>query len=379
MSKIYLKTSQEIKNFLKEHATEYNLDSCVNNNGLYLINNVEMGGRVPNFLIDRYDIEYFDNILDMLDLNTSPPVRDEYNYLINTVIEKMIQWIQKRLNTSVMFNYNYWDFLNKLYSEDCFKKSFTSLVSSSKTDTNIRNIFFGDCREHEVFLHVLLKLYLKRHYLDKKYKIYKFYGYGTTITNTKDNIKYWKKKQFVSKGGSKTLSAMIRSSSSGLKNPFPSIENINITTWEHTHPLLYIEESNTLIALDALCHKTPVYPEIEENHNIILKIEATPITTKTDEYTYTSWYSNLEDISSRIYTENPTPYSKNIPYTTVNKKSPEGKIFGYKFKKEKLLKSPFYNKDLQFLDLTKVKKDELFYIGIKTLCLNESKLSSRRK
>ncbi len=374
MGKIYLKTSQEIKNFLNEHATEYNLDSCVGKNGLYLINNVEFGGRVPNFLIDEYDIEYFNNILDMLDLNTPPPVSDEYNYLINRVIEKMIQWIQKRLNTSVMFNYNYWDFLNKLYSEDCFKKSFKSLVSSSKTDTNIRNIFFGDCREHEVFLHVLLKLYLKRHYLDKKYKIYKFYGYGTTITNTKDNIKYWKKKQNVSRGGSRTLSAMTRSSSSSLKIPFPSIENINITTWEHTHPLLYIEEKNTLIALDALCHKTPIYPEIEENHNIILKIEATPITTKTDEYTYTMWYSNLEDMFSRIYNENPTPYSKNIPYTTVNKKSREGKIFGYKFKEEKLLKSPFYNKDLQYLDLTKVKKDELFYTGIKTLCLNDSSL-----
>jgi len=378
MGKIYLRTSQEIKKFLKEHATEYNLDSCVRNNGLYLINNVEFGGRVPNFLIDEYDIKYFNNILDMLNLNKPPPVSDEYNYLINTVIEKMIQWIQKRLNTSVMFNYNYWDFLNKLYSEDCFKKSFKSLVSSSKTDTNIRNIFFGDCREHEVFLHVLLKLYLKRHDLDKKYKIYKFYGYGTTITNTKDNIKYWKKKQNVSRGGSRTLAAMTRSSSSSLKIPFPSIENINITTWEHTHPLLYIEESNTLIALDALCHKTPIYPEIEENHNIILKIEATPITTKTDEYTYTSWYSNLEDISSRIYTESPTPYSKNIPYTTVNRKSPEGKIFGYKFKKEKLLKSPFYNEDLQYLDLTKLKKDELFYTGIKTLCLNDSSLSSKR-
>lgn len=244
------------------------------------------------------------------------PANFNINYLFNVVIEKIILWIQMRLNTAYMFKHSYCDFLNELYIKVCFNKSYIeSLAKKGNTDTNIRNLFFGDCREHEVLLHVLLKIYFKYHNLDNEYKIFKFYGYGTTITNPKLNDLYWTSKSLPKKlssiGGSRSLSFEI---------DFPSINNISIDTWEHTHPLLYIERSNTLIAIDALGHKTHINPNMIERHNVILKIETLPVKNRIGEFNYSLWYSNLKDAKSRIYVEKPTNFSKNVPFTTTYKK-----------------------------------------------------------
>jgi len=357
--KQFLTTKTEIKDFLEKHSTVYDLNECVKNKGLILYNNIEFGGRVSNFLIDFDDIKYYMDVLDKLELLNSPPINVTYEYLNENVIEKLIQWIQMRLNTSVIYKFSYWDFLNILYTQKCFKKTnFKSLAISGNSNTNIRNLFFGDCREHEVLLHVLLKLYLQHHNLTNEFKIYKYYGYGTTITQLSKNKEFWDNSSPIKKRG----------------GSFPTIDDISISTWEHTHPLLYIESSNKLIALDALGHRTYLNRDMVERHNVELKIEAKPIKNRINEYTYTAWYNNLKDKSSRIYTENPTPFSKNIPYINTDKKTINGKIFGYNFNNTKLLNSKYYNPEYMILDLSSINKTDILDIGIKELCLNEESI-----
>jgi len=305
------------------------------------------------------------NILKILDLLDNQPTNITYEYLQSIVIERIIYWIQLRLNTATMFESNYWDFINELYINDCFnKKEFKSLASSGNTDTNIRNIYFGDCREHEVLLHVLLKLYLKYHNLNEEYKIYKYYGYGTSIINSINNNEFWKSKKFSKKfnGGSKSLSSN-RSLTRSMKDVLISIENCNISTWEHTHPLLYIESLNKVIALDALCHKTYLNPSIEDIHNVEILIE------KKVKKEYSLWYNTLKDKKSKIYLENPTLFSKNEPFIIRTFDNKKGKIFNLPFNEDKLESSKIYNHDLKFLDLSKIPKEELFYKGINELCL----------
>ena len=376
--KTFITSRGDIMNFLEKYATTYNLNECSNKKSLILYNNIEFGGRVANFIIDKNDIDYFTNILRILGLLENPNRKITYEYLTEHVIETIIQWIQLRLNTSVIYKYNYWDFLNILYLDNCFNvKSFNSLAKKTKnSNTNIRNIFFGDCREHEVLLHVLLKLYLQYHNLTDEYLIYKYYGYGTTITNINNNSHLKKSsinknRKFdlsKNKGGSKSITKSISYSKSLIDTSFPNIDNINISTWEHTHPLLYIVSSNKLIALDALDHKTYLNPNMMESNNIELKIEQ--IEDIRGKYKYSIWYNTLKDKESRIYVENPTPFSNNEPYIISSDNKINGKIAGFDFNLKKLESSKYYNSNYYILNLNNIdiryNREEI----IQELCLN---------
>lgn len=273
---------------------------------------------------------------------------------------------QLQLNTSVIYKYNYSDFLNILYLDNCFNSLAKKIKNSN---TNIRNIFFSDCREHEVLLHVLLKLYLQYHNLTDEYLIYKYYGYGTTITNT-NNSSHLKKSSInknrkfelsKNKGGSKSISY----SKSLIDTSFPNIDNINISTWEHTHPLLYIVSSNKLIGLDALDHKTYLNPNMIESNNVELKIEDIG-----GKYKYSIWYNTLKDKESRIYVENPTQFSNNEPYIIKADTKINGKITGFDFNLKKLEASKYYNSNYFILNLSNIdityNREEI----IQELCLN---------
>ena len=61
--KTFLYSEKEIMYFLDNHATIYDLKACVGDKGLFLNNNIEYGGRVPNFIIDKYDIKYFTDLI----------------------------------------------------------------------------------------------------------------------------------------------------------------------------------------------------------------------------------------------------------------------------------------------------------------------------
>ena len=390
--KTFLSSEKDIINFLDKHGTIYDLKACVGNNGLFLNNNIEYGGRVPNFIIDKYDIKYFTEVLENLNLLGETPRNITTEYLQSNIIELIIQWIQLRLNTGIIYMFSYWDYLNNLYSAECFKNgSFKSLATKGMSNTNIRNLYFGDCREHEVLLHVMLKLYLKYHNLDNEFTIVKYYGYGTKISNSSLNTKYWKDKKFELNPHLKSQMAGFKSasskkssysqSSSFMKNTrFPSIDKIEISTWEHTHPLLYVKSENRIYALDALGHKTFLNPNIaDEMHNVEIKIEVLPVKNRIGEYNYSLWYNNLQDKDSLIYVENPTPFSKNMPFIMPIKKNVEGIIFGSKFSRKKLESSQYYNPLLRVMDLRSLNSSAILTEAINELCLIEQKDNSSSK
>ena len=400
--KTFLYSEKEIMYFLDNHATIYDLKACVGDKGLFLNNNIEYGGRVPNFIIDKYDIKYFTEVLEKLNLLGETPRNITTEYLQSNIIELIIQWIQLRLNTSIIYMFSYWDYLNNLHVAECFKKdSFKSLATKGMSNTNIRNLYFGDCREHEVLLHIMLKIYLQHHKLDDEFMVFKYYGYGTAITNTSLNNKYWKDKKFkLNKhlkshmGGFKSSSfkkssrSFSQQISQGQSSPFmentlfPSIDKINIITWEHTHPLLYVKSENKIYALDALDHKTFLNSNnINDDHNVEIKIEALPVKNRIGEYNYSLWYNNLQDKDSRIYVENPTPFSKNTPFIMpVKKNVGEGMIFGRKFNRKKLESSQYYNPLLRVLDLRSLNSSDILTEAINELCLieQEDSFSSKR-
>jgi len=355
-SKIIIKDKRLIIDFLEKYATEYNLDEISRTQSIKLYNNIEFNGRVANFIIDINDINYYTDILKILNLWDEVHEPITIDYLMEHVIETLIQWIQLRLNTSKIFVHKYWDFLNKLYVQTCFnKESFNNLYTKGLTDTNIRNIFFGDCREHEVLLHILLKLYLRKHNLLSKFKIFRYYGYGTTITNIRKNNLFWRK--------SKSLSNIkVKLSKGG--NIFPNINDISIVTWEHTHPLLYDLSSNKLYAIDALGHKTHINPNAIERHNVEIMIEKINKSS-----TYSLWYSNLKDRDTRIYIENPTFFSGNKQWTLPYKSKKSSLIYGHEFDDTKLLKSLYYNSKYRLLDLRSIPNELFLEDGVKELCL----------
>ena len=172
-------------------------------------------------------------------------------------------------------------------------------------------------------------------------------------------------------------------SSSFMENTlFPSIDKINIITWEHTHPLLYVKSENKIYALDALDHKTFLNSNnINDDHNVEIKIEALPVKNRIGEYNYSLWYNNLQDKDSRIYVENPTPFSKNTPFIMpVKKNVGEGMIFGSKFSRKKLESSQYYNPLLRVLDLRSLNSSAILTDAINELCLieKEDSFSSKR-
>jgi hypothetical protein len=170
-------------------------------------------------------------------------------------------------------------------------------------------------------------------------------------------------------------------SSSFMKNTrFPSIDKIEISTWEHTHPLLYVKSENRIYALDALGHKTFLNPNIaDEMHNVEIKIEVLPVKNRIGEYNYSLWYNNLQDKDSLIYVENPTPFSKNMPFIMPIKKNVEGIIFGSKFSRKKLESSQYYNPLLRVMDLRSLNSSAILTEAINELCLIEQKDNSSSK
>jgi hypothetical protein len=378
-SKLFIKDRRSILDFLDKYATEYNLDDISRTQSIKLYNNIEFNGRVANFIVDINDINYYIDILKILNLWDDVYEPITFDYLMENVIETLIQWIQLRLNTSKIYLHKYWNFLNKLYIQKCFdKESFNYLYTKGLTDTNIRNIFFGDCREHEILLHVLLKLYLKKHNLLSNFKLFRYYGYGTTITNIRKNNLFWRKskslsqnrdiKISLSKGGNSSKSSSSSSSRDSSQsmtfNIFPKIDDLSILTWEHTHPLLYDISSNKLYAIDALGHKTHINPNAVERHNVEIMIEKIEQSSS-----YSLWYSNLKDRNTRIYIESPTFFSGNKQWALPYKSKKSSLIYGHEFDDTKLLKSLYYNSKYRILDLRSIPTDLFLEDGVKELCL----------
>jgi hypothetical protein len=374
-SKYINNNKDKIKNFLENYTTEYDIQQISNNRALLLENNMRFNGRVSNFIIDKNDIKYFTNILNkILNANkiSDSYVPNTYEELNNDIILLIIDWIQLRLNTRKLFKYTYWDYLNKLYISECFEvDNFIDLVKNGNTNTNMRNIFFGDCREHELFLHVILKIFLDKQGISDKFKLYKYYGYGTTITNKTKNKEYWEK-QDTPIFKSELVKKFIDSNPIKGGSIFTDKDQITLDTWEHTHPLIYInnpgdKDDGKIIAIDALGHKTEINNNMIERHNVILNIEEIE---NPDNNKYSIWYDNMIDNETRIYIEYPTSFSKNIPSYIKNTKS---LLYSFDFNENKLKSNIHYNDELKILNFHIIPDDNIL-TEINKLCLNVDKI-----
>jgi hypothetical protein len=129
-----------------------------------------------------------------------------------------------------------------------------------------------------------------------------------------------------------------------------------------------------------LGHKTVLNPNIPDDmHNVEIKIEVLPVINRIGENNYSLWYNNLQDKDSLIYVENPTPFSKNIPFIMPIKKNVDGIIFGSKFSRKKLESSKYYNSLLRVIDLRSLNSTSILTEAINELCLIEQKDSSASK
>jgi hypothetical protein len=304
--------------FLNKFTSEYDLTLISANKALYLENNIKFGGRVANFIIDDLDIKHYNDVLNIIF-----PERVTVNGIDDLLyhITKIVEWIQLRLNTRFLFKSKDWNYFNKEYVRKCFnKEGFNDLKALQLIDTNIRNLFFGDCREHEVLLHVLTKLFLMRNGLLAKYSVRRIYIKGYTIRH---------KEQY------ETRNVPMKET---IFQYVPKYERMQRSTmrggyympdetahWEHTHPVLYDIENDRLYSIDAVRHKTKWNPKCDVTHNI--ELEVTNFTPNADCIPYVN-YKGMEDGDHRVYIGFPTSFSGNAP-SVVDKK--ESVLFSHKF------------------------------------------------
>jgi hypothetical protein len=303
-----------ISEFLDKFTSEYNLEEITEKKALYIENNISKGGRVANFIVDKEDIIYYENILFNI------LFKDRSSIKINNITDLMkyiniiAEWVQLRLNTRFLFLNKDWDFFNKRYIEMCFGfTNFNEMNNKNKTDTNIRNLFFGDCREHEILVHILIKLFIDSFNLNDKYVIRRLDVTGITIGDKdkiNDKSQYTQPHQW--QDGNKIVGGTY----------YKQI----IDQWEHTHSVLHDIKLDKLYSIDAIDYNTKWNPLTYPTHNIELQI--VNLYPRKDSIPFVN-YKNLIDKEYRTYIEIPAPYSNRQNKIITSSKN--SKLFSSKF------------------------------------------------
>ena len=193
-----------------------------NDNKIYIIPGGirKVGARYPDYIINKNDIMYLKKVLKLYDI-MDIPISD-----IKLVIEKCIYLVQKKLKT-YLFNdikstrWVVFDTIMDDFRNLCLGISDYYKYKGTFVPTNISMLLFltGDCREHSLLLLYLIRTYL---YFNDKNDIY----YTTpiyTIFGYKKNNKF-------------------------------------IPEMEHTFPIFINKNTKSIIAIDALEHKTTLLP-----------------------------------------------------------------------------------------------------------------------
>ena len=305
-----------ITDFLNRFTSEYNLSLITEKQALYIENNISKGGRVSNFIVDKKDIRYFKHVLFKI------LFKDDKSIQINNIkdlmyyIDIIAEWIQLRLNTRFLFFNKDWDYFNKRYVKVCFGiKNFEEMNKQNKIDTNIRNLFFGDCREHEILLHILTKIFINHLNLNDKYIIRRLDAKGITIA---DKEKIQNKSQYTQDSKWRDGDNIV----GGLGRYYDQW----IGHWEHTHSVLHDLSSDKLYSIDAIRYNTKWNSLTFPTHNIELQI----VNLYSGDCIPFVNYIDLVDKNIRTYIETPAPFSKRDTkiITSYNKSL----LFSNKFK-----------------------------------------------
>ena len=130
------------------------------------------GARYPSFTITNNDIKVIKDVMLHYSLIPSP---GSTNISIHRCAHNIVRYIQKCLMTNTFNNrcdnnisWNNFDSYSDIFRNSCLKQqSFNKIkeVSRSYVPLNICLLFilFGDCREHNILLHVMMKILINSH------------------------------------------------------------------------------------------------------------------------------------------------------------------------------------------------------------------------
>jgi hypothetical protein len=170
-----------------DSSKEYPIDLGVS----YIIptGNVAHEGRVPDFLVTPKDLDFLTGIVTHITKGVVINNDDVSMGKISKVLPLIVDAINIMFNTDVMNNnwkeFDGWvsDFKNKCYNDrdkyGCADSDKTCVTSVSAVP-----YFLGDCREHEVLLHLMLKLWMRDNRIDDVQirSLYARYHYPTSLS-----------------------------------------------------------------------------------------------------------------------------------------------------------------------------------------------------
>jgi len=248
---------EHVQQFLDDHCSHYPIE-CIQRDTTHTLVipscNMHKNGRVPDYLISWNDLVYFDNVLATLTFNGN----------MWHDLDKIVKWIQYRLNVKQLHGTDFTQF-NLVFLQHFFNCQTWTEFYAKNNDivfTNLRHVYFGDCRECEIFIHVMTTLYLQKYHVSHQFHVYRFYATGHS-------------QSFV---------------------------------WEHTHSILYDKMNNKLYCLDALCHSTYKHPfSSRQLHALELEIKNKK----------TVFFKNYSSVKYANYYETPTTFSKLSKFITI--------------------------------------------------------------
>ena len=178
-----------------------------------------VGARYPDYIINAKDIMFLHKIMEHYGI-MKIPILD-----INKCIEKCVELVQLKLKTNLFNNVktSKWEVFNMMtnsFRNLCMGIRNYDEYKGKFVPTNLSMLMFytGDCREHSLLLLYIMRIYL--HYNDPE----KMYSVVPVYTE----FGYNKNGRFVKE-------------------------------MEHTFPILVNKNTQSVIVIDALEHKTPVH------------------------------------------------------------------------------------------------------------------------
>jgi hypothetical protein len=206
----------DLVNYVTGVTKEYPIDINIDEAYLIKTGNVSYGGRVPDFLVTKADLEFYANLVTKI-ITEGEKYDGGPLEKVSKFLQDAVPLIHAMFNT-VQMNEKWSEFDRwvREYKEKCYGDKIKYCESDPCfTNLSVVPFFLGDCREHEVVLHFMLKFFLRQ-------------------TSTDD----------------------VQVRSLYAKYRYPSSQG-DIPDYDHTHPVLIFD--NKVYNVDALDYKYTSY------------------------------------------------------------------------------------------------------------------------
>ena len=155
-------SGEELTRYVRENTKEYPI--VISSPYVIKTGNVDRGGRVPDFLVTEYDLEFYTGLVRSIvsdgafaDKNSPSSSLDK----ISLFLKHSIPIINTMFNTDQMNeDWKVFDEWVRDYKSRCYNSKNYCEGTECYTNISVVPYFIGDCREHEIVLHFMLKIYL---------------------------------------------------------------------------------------------------------------------------------------------------------------------------------------------------------------------------